>query len=126
MRRGIPCRIGWMVLLMVLSPGLGACGDSGTGPEIESLMPSAASPGEVVEVLGKRFCGGDADDDGACASQPDGVVSFGADASLRGLVAAWSDTRISLTVPSTAPLGATLVVVTVDGVSSNEVAFDVR
>jgi uncharacterized protein (TIGR03437 family) len=105
-----------------------ACGDENSGPSVASLMPAAAAPGSTVEVLGDGFCGAGTpvNGDGTCGETVEGTVSFGADQSLRGLVSAWADSRITVTVPASAPAGATVVVVTVNGVSSDPIDFEVQ
>ena len=106
------------------------CGDSGTGPVIDSVTPQQAQRGAEVELLGDRFCGdGDdvADSAGVCATPPSGFVNFGIeDPVVRANVVRWLNDRITVTVPNSAPVGATVLVVTVSGVSSNAVDFDVQ
>lgn len=106
------------------------CGDGGTGPVIDSVAPEQGQRGAQVEIMGARFCGDDdgaADDQGACTTPPAGFVNFGIeDPVVRADVVSWMDERITVTVPNMAPAGATVIVVTVNGVSSNAADFDVQ
>jgi uncharacterized protein (TIGR03437 family) len=107
-----------------------ACGSDGSGPVIDMVEPNAAARGAAVELTGDRFCGDEpdaADDQGACTTPPNGFVNFGADADVvRATVRAWSQTAITVEVPQNAEAGSTLIVVTVNGVSSNAVNFEVQ
>jgi hypothetical protein len=81
----------------------------------------------MVAVHGEGFCGdGRAAGDGTCASLPPGSVVFGLELPMaRAMVLSWTETSIEVTVPDAAQLGATDVIVTVDGRSSNGGAFEV-
>jgi hypothetical protein len=59
---------------------------------------------------------------------PTGVVSFGAgDVAVRALdIQSWRHEAIEVAVPGTAEPGASIVVVTVNGVASNEHPFEVQ
>jgi len=107
---------------------LAGCGDGGTGPFIDAVQPSTAAAGDSVDILGRRFCGdgdGVAAGDGPCTRAPVGVVSFGAgDAVERAAVQAWTHERITVMVPQAEP-GVTTVVVSVNGVASNEADFEI-
>jgi hypothetical protein len=113
---------------------LASCGggeDEGSGPVIHDIAPEAAAPGATVEILGNRFCGDGPDvalEDGSCVTPPTGLISFGAgDEAVRALgIQSWSHERIEVSVPGTAEPGATIVVVTVNGVASNEYPFEVQ
>jgi len=108
----------------------GCGGDDGVGPYIDRVLPEAAAPGDTVEIIGERFCGDGsdlADDEGACITPPAGSVNFGMDADVvRASIAEWKNERISVDVPESAAAGATLIVVTVNGVSSNAADFEVQ
>ena len=87
-----------------------ACGDDLHDPLIEAILPDSASPGVMVDVVGERF---------------DGVtrqVSFGATPAQAVL---WQDRRVRVQVPAGIS-GLTRVVVTVDGMPSNPVSFQVQ
>ena len=107
---------------------LAAACDDGTGPHIAALEPTSGPRGQVVAVLGERFCGageGRVAADGSCVRTA-GYVLFGIDDVMaRASALSWTDTRISVLVPMAAPSGRVPVVVTVDGVSSNAVDFEV-
>jgi hypothetical protein len=97
------------------------------GPTVDRIEPARATRGTMVTVHGQRFCGeGRATGDGSCAALPPGAVDFGLELPMaRALVLAWSDVAISVEVPDAARVGATDVIVTVDGRSSNGGTFEV-
>jgi uncharacterized protein (TIGR03437 family) len=95
-----------------------ACGTS--GPHIDEVSPPTAARGAAVRIDGDGFCSG------ACDGTA-GYVDFGLDPPMvRARVTAWSATRIDVVVPESVATGATDVIVTVDGESSNAVAFEVQ
>jgi len=126
---------GFRLLALGLSVGIavslsaGCDGEDGIGPYIDRVEPEEGASGGAVEIIGKRFCGDGSDvaaDDGTCNSPPAGFVSFGLDADVvRATVVEWKQKRITVDVPQSAAAGATLIVVTVDGVASNAVDFEV-
>ena len=81
----------------------------------------------MVTVHGAGFCGdGRAAGDGTCTTLPTGAVDFGLELpTARALVLAWTEASIDVTVPASASVGSTDVIVTVDGRSSNGGAFEV-
>ncbi|MCA9676288.1 MAG: IPT/TIG domain-containing protein [Myxococcales bacterium] len=96
-------------------------------PTIDSIDPEAASPGDPVEILGAAFCGDPARVTvEGCEPAPVGSVSFGIDPQVSATPTAWRDDRIDVQVPTLLPPGDVLVVVTVDGRSSNGISFRVR
>ena len=115
--------------LLVALLALAACGDDDEGaPRIDMLAPAEAAAGGAIEVLGVRFCGPDAADvksDGTCATPPNGFVTFGvAEGIMRAQVKSWKGTEIQVTVPALDP-GVTRVIVTVNGLASNQRDFTV-
>jgi hypothetical protein len=98
---------------------IGACASD--GPHIESVMPEEGSAGDEVTLAGDGFCGA-----GDCDPLPTGYVSFGIDPQIDGVVTAWSEGEIRAEVPQSVAPGEILIVVTVDGRSSNGVRFVVR
>ncbi len=114
----------WIVGLALVA----ACGSDGdgSGPVIDAVSPSAGSPGDTVELSGRRFCGdaaADANEDGSCVVPPAGVVSVG---EMRASVVMWTHELVVVTVPGSAPTGATTVSLNRDGVDSNAVGFTVQ
>jgi hypothetical protein len=79
-------------------------------PNISGLNPSSGSPGTAVVITGSNFG----------ASQGTSTVRFNG---TTGTPASWSDTSITVPVPTAATSGN--VVVTVNGTASNGVAFTV-
>lgn len=103
-----------------------ACADE-DGPRLDAIAPAAATAGERVVLTGARLCGaGQVSEDGACEPLPVGQVSFGIDPPVTGGIVAWRDDRIEALVPMSAPIGDVLVVVTVDGRSSNGLSFEIQ
>lgn len=123
-----------IVLAIVVAAGAlatsGCDEDDGIGPRVDRVMPEAAAAGATVEIVGERFCGDEsnaATDEGTCTVPPAGFVNFGKDANVvRAAIVEWKQERITVTVPASAAAGATLIVVTVEGVSSNAVEFEVQ
>lgn len=120
-----------VVTLGVASVAAGCGGEEGTGPVIHEVTPAAAAPGATVEILGERFCGDGgeaANDDGSCAEPPIGLIAVGAGGeAIRAVdIQSWRHERIEVAVPGAAPPGATVIVVTVNGVASNEYPFEVQ
>lgn len=128
MRTAFTTRLAGFALAMTVA--VCACGGGDeTGPYIDALSPASAARDDVVEISGERFCG-DGDDaamtDGTCAMPPAGFVTLGADADVvRATVQSWKHELITVTVPQVAPVGATVIIVTVNGVASNAVEFEV-
>ena len=91
------------------------------GPTIESVSPTEGEAGDEVTITGAGFCG-----DGDCDPLPSGYVSFGIDPQIDSAPTAWSETEIRALVPQSVAAGDILIVVTVDGHSSNGVSFRVR
>jgi len=99
---------------------LAACTDDG-GPRLSAVMPPAARRADPITISGVRMCGRDGD----CANAA-GEVDLGREPPLvRVPVAAYSDTIAQLVVPTTAPIGATAVVFTVNERASNALDFEV-
>ena len=91
------------------------------GPHLDTVTPEAGRAGDEVTISGSGFCG-----DGACDPLPGGYVSFGIAPQVDGVVTAWREDEIRAVVPAGAATGEILIVVTVDGRSSNGVRFEVR
>ncbi|MGA7830234.1 MAG: cellulose binding domain-containing protein [Terracidiphilus sp.] len=83
-----------------------------TGPTISSLSPTSGAAGASVTISGTNFG----------ASQGSSTVSFGGSLAT---VSSWSNTSITVTVPSIAA-GAVNVTVNVSGASSNAASFTVN
>ncbi len=143
-----------ILALCALAGGFSGCGGAvdsagGRDPRIDSLAPDQAATGATIDLLGVRFCGPaaeDVKDDDSCVAPPNGFVTFGtapgipsdggagadaavttlpADGVARGQIVAWKGTRISVKVPASLAPGVTKVVVTVDGLTSNQRDFTV-
>jgi len=103
------------VLLLLCS-----CADDG-GPRLTRATPEMAGIGATVELIGTRFCGMHADCAGVPAKVEFGIASPIALAPIHSL----TDTSLTIQVPVLAAAGATDIVLTVDGRSSNALAFTV-
>jgi hypothetical protein len=99
---------------------LGGCTDP-TAPHIDRVVPGTAPVGAIVTIEVDHFCG----PAGSCDPLPVGSVSFGIDPQIRASIRSWRADRIEAQVPAAAA-GPVLVVVTVDGRSSNGVSFHVQ
>lgn len=120
--------LGTRLSVIALAVTLLSCGVGGVGPVIDMLDPASGARDSQVEIIGDRFCGEGADAadaEGACASPPNGFVSFGAEEPIRATVQSWRHQRITVTVPASAPVESTIVTVTVNGNESNPVSFEV-
>jgi hypothetical protein len=97
-----------------------ACSDD-DGPRLEAAMPAAAMRDARVDLIGRRLCGAA----GACASAA-GEVQIGIEPpTVRAVVVGYADTSAQIVIPSVAPIGATVLIVTVNERSSNALAFEV-
>jgi hypothetical protein len=105
---------------VMLSLVLAGCGVDG-GPHLDAVAPTAGTAGDAVAITGSGLCGR-----GDCDPLPSGLVSFGIDPQVDGEVTRWSADEIDATVPPGIVPGEILIVVTVDGQSSNGVSFEVR
>ena len=108
-----------MIRLVVVLALVGACADDG-GPRLEAVTPASAARGVAVTITGTRFCGVAGD----CASAG-GQVQVGLDQPVRAELVGYDATAAKIIVPQAAPSGATDLVLTVDGRSSNALAFQV-
>lgn len=102
-----------------LIPFVAACGGSG-GPTIDAVMPAAAQPTALIELMGSDFCGG------LSCDAAGGEVLFGLGSTpLRAQTASYDDGTIVLSVPTFADVGKTQIVLDVNGESSNAIDFEV-
>jgi hypothetical protein len=101
----------WGGALLVL---VASCAES-TGPHLASATPAQANRGAIVAIAGERLCAGD------CAIAA-GMFDVG---NARAAVMTLTDTTAQITIPDVAPVGKTAIVLTVNGSSSNALAFEV-
>ncbi len=97
---------------LVLSLALFGCGKAAVKPEIKSLDPESGPPGSEVVIEGGSFG----------STQGTGVVFF---SGKEVAVVAWSDTVITVKIPSDMAEAAYGVTVETDRGASNEVEFKV-
>ena len=100
------------VLALLLSFALSGCGKAATKPEIKSLDPTSGPPGSEVVINGGSFG----------STQGMGVVFF---SGKEVTVVTWSDTIITVKVPSDMAEAAYGVTVETDQGASDEVEFKV-
>ncbi len=113
--------------LVAAVAAMGGCGDS-AGPTIDQVIPTAAARGAEIQILGQRFCGDavtNVDEMGACVTPPAGFVTLGETDMVRASVRSWKAAEVRVVVPQSIAAGSTVVIVTVDGASSNAAAFEV-
>jgi hypothetical protein len=102
------------VMMMMMT----SCTDDG-GPRLDRAEPRAARAGETVTLYGHRLCGGD------CATAA-GKVQLGLSLpTILAPVVSYEDEVAQISVPVSAPIGATEIVVTVNERSSNALDFEV-
>ena len=100
---------------------IGACTADDGGPSLTDVTPASAAAGASVALTGERFCGTRADCVGVAAK-----VELGIDAPIVvAPVLAYAATSATIQVPMLAAAGATELVLTVDGRSSNALPFEV-
>jgi hypothetical protein len=105
---------------LLIVGSLAACSDD-AGPRLDAVTPPAAAREATVEISGRRLCGSAA----ACATAA-GEVQIGIESpTVRAVVVSYSDTSAQIVIPSVAPLGDTVLIVTVNERSSNALAFEV-
>ena len=101
---------------------LAGCGEGVEPPAIATVTPASAPRGATIELAGEGFC--EVADD-TCAPFS-GSVDFGLEPpQVRAVPVSWAPARIQLVVPQNVADGATVIVVTVDGRTSNAVDFTV-
>lgn len=108
-----------LVALLGLA-ALASCADDG-GPRLLTVTPASASHNAMVTVTGSRLCGAPSD----CANAA-GEVELGLEPPMvRALVVGYSETAAQIVIPAAAPVGATVLTVTVNERSSNALDFEV-
>jgi hypothetical protein len=109
---------------LVIAALLASCSanDDVPSPQIASVTPDQAPPGQIVTIAGSYFCqrprGITEDPDCSVA----GTVHFG---TVPGTPSVWQDTALMVEVPAAAAGRADVQVIT-GGRSSNTVAFTVN
>ena len=107
------------VLVAVLL--VGACAADG-GPRLSSVSPESPARGAVVEIDGQGFCG----TSGNCANVS-AFVQLGSSSPFIDVVPmTWTATAVTGLIPDAAPLGPTPLVMTVNGLASNELDLDIQ
>jgi len=103
---------------------LAACSNSNdgidTGPDLEMAMPGSASADTAVLLTGQRFCGLA----GNCAASAISI-EFLTSEQLQVTYESVTTTELSFVVPAFVPVGATRIVLQVNGDDSNELPFTV-
>ncbi len=107
-----------MKLALVLV--LGGCAED-MGPRLNRAMPDAASPGGRVALTGQRFCADHVECAGVVAQVEIGLSP----PMVQAQIVSYDDTSATIEIPTFAGTGMTELVLTVDGHSSNALAFQV-
>jgi hypothetical protein len=96
-----------------------------TEPELLRAAPEAGRRGSEVAIIGERLCGPRKDPAVACAL--DGALVYVGDeaAAIAAPIVAWTGGTITITVPSSAKLGATQLVAWARGKRLGSVPFEV-
>jgi hypothetical protein len=103
---------GWLCLV--------GCSDD-AGPRLESATPAAAAREAIVVLAGQRLCGPGGD----CTTAA-GEIQLGINPPIvRAIVVSYSDTSAQIAIPPAAPVGATVLIATVNERSSNALDFEV-
>ena len=99
---------------------LAGCADDG-GPRLDAVTPAVALRGQAVTLTGRRLCGARGD-----CSTAAGEVVIGLDPpTVRAIVLGYDETTAQIMIPSIAPVGPTVLLVTVGERSSNALDFEV-
>jgi hypothetical protein len=102
----------WVALLVVACDG---------GPHLDSATPASAHANDIVALTGRHLCGSNAD----CATAGGSVAIGLSPPTVQAIIVSYMDTTAQIQVPAVAPIGKTDLVLTVNGQSSNALAFDV-
>lgn len=105
-------------LLLVLAAA--SCADDG-GPRLDSVTPSAAARNAMVTVSGQRLCGATSD----CTHAGGEIVLGVSLPQVHTNVISYDDDNAVIVIPAVAAVGATHLIATVDGRSSNALPFEV-
>jgi hypothetical protein len=107
------------VAATALAAGAGCVDDN--GPRLDAAEPAAAARGATVTLAGRRLCG-----EHARCEAAGGAVRLGVDPPVvQANVLAYGDTEAQIEIPGVAPLGPTVLIVTVNDRASNALAFEV-
>ena len=108
-----PMVLGWCGLVI-------GCTDDG-GPRLDTATPGSASRSTTVTLTGSRLCGAAGD----CATAG-GEITIGlALPMVRAVITSYTDTSAQIVIPPATPLGATVLLVTVNERTSNGLDFEV-
>ncbi len=105
-------------LLLVSLVAGAACTDA-DGPLLETVTPSAAARNTMVTLTGQRLCGPHDD----CARAAGEVLLGLSLPQVQANVITYATTTAQVMIPPIAPTGSTHLLVTVDGHTSNALAF---
>jgi hypothetical protein len=91
------------------------------GPELDAVVPAAASHDAMVTLSGERLCGTSNDCMAVTSTLQVGLELPVIDA----VITDFSATTATFVIPALAPVGKTELVITVNNRSSNALAFEV-
>ncbi len=111
------------VVLACITATVAACANHqgfGTEPELIDVTPPSASANTIVTIDGEHLCG----TNGQCATAAVQLMFLTSEEEEIEFEQN-TDSSIAFIVPSFVPIGPTKIVVMVNGVSTNELAFTV-
>ncbi len=108
---------GAVVLLLA-----GGCAADDGGPRLSAVTPASPVQGATVEIDGSRFCGASGD-----CTRVGAAVQLGTSSPFIDAVPmTWTATVVTAGIPLAVPAGKTALVMTVNGLASNELEVDVQ
>ena len=106
--------------MKALALALAAC-TTEPGPQLDAVVPAAASHDATVTLSGERLCGTSSDCMAVTSTLQIGLELPVIDAVITDFTA----TSATIVIPDLAPVGKTELVITVNNRSSNALAFEV-
>ena len=98
-----------------------ACQQDPYTPYLSSVDPISAQHGAVVTIYGSLLCGPSSN-----CTNAGGEIQIGLDPPVvQAVIDNYTAYNVEITIPTAAPVGKTSLVLTVDGRSSNALAFEV-
>lgn len=108
-------------LLIIIIVVAGAACTDGDGPRLDSVTPVAAARNTMVTMTGQRLCGPHDD----CAHAAGSALLGLSLPQVQATVLIYGVAEAQISIPSIARVGATQLIVSVDGQTSNALGFEV-
>ena len=106
-----------MIWLGVALALLAACAED-PGPRLETVTPRMTPAGGIVTLTGTRLCG----DAGNCETAA-GAIRIGYDNPVQATILDYADTAATIRIPQITPVGATVLIATVNERASNGIGL---